>query len=158
MNKLNVIALSTLLSLGASAVQAESPPLNEVTPRVIPVLVQVNAMGKVTNVLPSARLTQKLDVLLRNSVDKLVSGPATVKGNAVSSQFILNLTLQTTPSEQGKYTAQFAYLSSTPVPDGSWYWVHTKDHRLALAQRRPMDVSRQMRPALTPPNPPIIWR
>ncbi len=135
MNKINVIALSTLLSLGASAALGESMSLTHFTPRFMPVLVQVNAMGKVTNVSPSVELTPQLDRLLRRNLDELISGPATYKGKAIASQFVINLTLNATAQEQGNYAAQFAYLSSSPVPNGSWYWVHVDGHRLALAER-----------------------
>ena len=135
MNKLNVIALSALLALGASAAQGESMSLNHFTPRFMPVLVQVNALGKVTNVSPSTELTPKLDRLLRSNLNEMISGPATVKGKPVASQFVINLTLNATPQEQGNYEAQFAYLSSSPVPSGSWFWTHVDGHRLALVER-----------------------
>ncbi len=135
MNKFNVIALSMLLSFGASTVMAESISLNQSTPRSMPVLVQVNAMGKVTNVSPSVELTPQLNRLLRSNLDELITGPAIFRGKPIASQFVVNLALQATPQEQDKYSAQFAYLSSSPVPSGSWYWVHIDGHRLALAER-----------------------
>lgn len=135
MNKLTLIVASTLLSFGASAAMAESMSLNQFTPRFMPVLVQVNALGKVTNVSPSVDLTPQMSRLLRSNLDELISGPATLKGKPISSQFVINLTLNTKAREQGDYAAQFSYLSSSPVPSGSWYWVHIDGHRLALAER-----------------------
>ena len=67
MNKFNVIALSGLLSLSCSAALAESASLDQPTLRFIPVLVQVNAVGKVVNVSPSADLPRSLDRVLRNN-------------------------------------------------------------------------------------------
>ncbi len=57
------------------------------------------------------------------------------KGKPTPSQFVMNLVVKVSPHDQGKYDASFAYLSSTPVPYGSWYWVHINGHRLALASR-----------------------
>jgi hypothetical protein len=66
----------------------------------------------------------------------LIVGPATdSKGKPVASQFVMNVVLKVLPRDQGKYDASFAYFSSTPVPYGSWYWVHINGHRLALASR-----------------------
>ncbi len=136
MNKFNVIALSGLLSLSCLAALAESASLDQPTLRFIPVLVQVNAVGKVVNVSPSADLPRSLDRVLRNNLDEMISGPAILNGKAVPSQLVVNLELQTTPQTEGKYSAQFAYVSSAPVPAGSWYWAHTSGRRPILTERR----------------------
>ena len=101
----------------------------------MPVLVQVNAQGRVTDMSPAMELTPQLTRLLRSNVDELISGPAIVRGKPIASQVVLNMALQATPQEQGNYLAQFTYVSSSPVPNGSWYWVHIDGHRLALAER-----------------------
>ena len=134
MNKLHVLTLSALLGT-TSVAMAASGSLNQFTPRVMPVLVQVNAQGRVTDMSPSIDLTPQLARLLRSNVDELISGPAIVRGRPIASQVVLNMALQATPQEQGKYSAQFTYVSSSPVPNGSWYWVHIDGHRLALAER-----------------------
>lgn len=134
MNKWHVLALSVSLATSSAAV-ASSASLTQFTPRVMPVLVQVNAQGKVTGISPSADLTPSLARLLRSNVQELISGPALVRGKPMPSQLVLNMALQATPTEQGKYSAQFTYVSSSPVPSGSWYWVHIDGHRLALAEQ-----------------------
>jgi hypothetical protein len=50
----------------------------------------------------------------------------------VASQFIINLGLQATPRPDGAFDAKFVYVSTSPVPPGSWYWLHIDGHRLAL--------------------------
>ncbi|MEO7072024.1 MAG: hypothetical protein ABI300_03215 [Rhodanobacter sp.] len=134
MNKLHVLTLSALLGVTPVAMAA-SASLNQFTLRVMPVLVQVNAQGRVTNLSPSMELTPQLARLLRSNVDELISGPAVAHGKPIASQFVLNMALQATPRDQGDYAAQFIYVSSSPVPSGSWYWVHIDGHRLALAER-----------------------
>jgi hypothetical protein len=134
MNKLHALMLPMLIGITPVAVAA-SGSLNQFTPRVMPVLVQVNAQGRVTDMSPSMDLTPPLTRLLRSNVDELISGPAIVRGKPVASQVVLNMALQATPQEQGNYLAQFTYVSSSPVPSGSWYWVHIDGHRLALAER-----------------------
>ena len=134
MNKLHGLTLSVLIGVSPLAMAA-SASLNQFTPRVMPVLVQVNAQGRVTDMSPAMELTPQLTRLLRSNVDELISGPAIVRGKPIASQVVLNMALQATPQEQGKYLAQFTYVSSSPVPSGSWYWVHIDGHRLALAER-----------------------
>jgi hypothetical protein len=109
----------------------------------MPVLVHVDARGKVTEVSPSAELSPKVSRLLRQNLDELITKPATEHGRPVSSQFVINLAMQASPREDGDYLARFVYVSSSPVPNGSWYWVHIDGHRLALANRS--DFSRQQR-------------
>lgn len=135
MKRMHTIAMAGLLAAGASTATATSLSLNEFTPGIMPVLVQVNARGHVTDVSPSQNLTPKLSRLLRQNIDELISKPATDHGHAVNSQFVINLALQASPLEDGNYSAQFAYVSSSPVPNGSWYWVKVDGHRLALANR-----------------------
>jgi hypothetical protein len=82
--------------------------------------------------------------LLRTNLDELITGPAIdKKGHPTSSQFIMNVVLKTTPRDQDTYDANFAYLSTSPVPPGSWYWVHINGHRLALASRNGLNQPRR---------------
>jgi hypothetical protein len=122
---------------------AASWSLNDFTPRIMPVLVHVNAHGRVTDASPSIELTPTVQRLMLRNLDELITKPATRHGHAVSSQFVINLALKVEPRENGDYLARFAYVSSTPVPSGSWYWVKIDGHRLALASRN--DVNRQER-------------
>ncbi len=133
MKYLSMLLVSGMLALAANSALAESASLTEFTPRIFPVLVHVNAKGKVTEVSPSSRLAPKVERLLRQNLDELISKPATDHGRPVASQFVINLALQATPRDEGDYFAQFTYVSSAPVPPGSWYWVKIDGYRLALA-------------------------
>jgi hypothetical protein len=129
------------LLLGCSAVAAAaSASLNEFRPKVMPVLVQVNSHGKVTEASPAFELSPKVARLLRTNLDEMITGPAIDKrGRPMSSQFVINLLLQASPQGNGNYDAHFTYQSTAPVPPGSWYWVHIDGRRLALANRDSRD-------------------
>lgn len=114
---------------------ATSMSINHFTPRVLPVLVQVDSHGKVTDVSPSIELAPRYDRLLRQTLDEMITRPANNHGRPVASQFVINLGLQASPRPDGNYDAQFVYVSTSPVPPGSWYWVHIDGHRLALKSR-----------------------
>ncbi|EIM03082.1 hypothetical protein RHOFW104T7_17065 [Rhodanobacter thiooxydans] len=140
--------LSLLLGMlvaGTGAAAASSGSLNEFQPKVLPVLVQVNTHGKVTDASPAMELPPSLRRLLRQNLDEMISKPATDHGRPVSSQFIANLVLHTTPRTGGGYDAQFVYESISPVPPGSWYWVHIDGHRLALASRSSFNRGERIR-------------
>ncbi|MEP7185269.1 MAG: hypothetical protein ABI767_05460 [Rhodanobacter sp.] len=131
--------LSTMVLLGAmtatgSAAATGSFSLNQFNSGVMPVLVQVNARGKVTRVSPSTQLAPRYERLLRKNIEELVTGPARNRNRQVSSQFVMNVTLKTTPRADGSYDAQFAYVSAKPVPAGPMHWVSIDGHRLALAR------------------------
>jgi hypothetical protein len=143
MKRLLSMAGAAMLATGASAAMAASMSLNDFTPRIMPVLVQVNAHGRVTDASPSIELTPSIQRLMLQNLDELITKPATRHGHAVSSQFVINLALKVEPRENGDYLARFAYVSSSPVPSGSWYWVKIDGHRLALASRN--DFNRQER-------------
>jgi hypothetical protein len=122
------------LAIGEGAL-ATSMSLNQFTPKVLPVLVQVDSHGKVTQVSPSVELAPRYDRLLRQTLDQMITRPANDHGRPVASQFVINLGLQTSPRPDGNYDAKFVYVSTSPVPSGSWYWVHIDGHRLALRSR-----------------------
>lgn len=119
---------------------------NTSVPNVLPVLVNVDTHGKVTGVSPAMELSPKLTRLLRANLDEMINAPATDKdGSPTSSQFVINLALQSSPREQGDYDAAFTYVSTTPVPSGSWYWVHTDGRQLALASQSSQNSIRDIR-------------
>jgi len=98
------------LVAGQSAL-ATSMSINHFTPRVLPVLVQVDSHGKVTQVSPSVELTPRYDRLLRQSLDEMITRPANDHGRPVASQFVINLGLETTQRPDGNYDARFVYVS-----------------------------------------------
>jgi hypothetical protein len=110
--------------------------LDESTQKLLPVLVQVNAHGKVTDVSPATPLSPTLNRLLRANLDEMIRAPAIDdQGHPTSSQFVINLALRTSPRPDGNYDAAFAYVSTSPVPAGAWYWVSADGRQLALASR-----------------------
>lgn len=137
---------------------AASMSLHQFTPKVLPVLVQVDDQGKVTQVSPSFELAPRYDRLLRQTLDELIDEPAKDHGRPVGSQFIINLGLKTSPRGDGKYDAQFVYVSTSPVPPGSWYWDHIDGHRLALrSQSAPLQRVRWHSPRGYRPSAPARW-
>ncbi|UGB37164.1 hypothetical protein [Frateuria soli] len=119
----------------AQGAAATSMSLHQFTPKVLPVLVQVDSHGKVTQVSPSIELAPRYERLLRQSLDQMITRPANDHGRPIASQFVINLGLETTARPDGNYDARFVYVSTSPVPPGSWYWVHVDGHRLALRSR-----------------------
>jgi hypothetical protein len=150
--KVTTLVLAGALALAASAAGADSMSLNGFRDRVLPVLVKVDAHGKVTRVSSAVELTPRFDRLLRQTLDQWITGPAMDHGKPISSQFVMKLGMQAAARADGAYDAGFVYLSSSPVPPGEWIWQHEDGHRLALvradgvyyrARRHPMSVWRQ---------------
>lgn len=134
MQLLSAVAVALLVNTGAIA--NDLMTLNPFPHRVEPVLVQVNADGKVTEVSPAYSLPPKMSHLLNTNLDEMIHAPATDKnGKPIPSQFVMNVALQAEPNGAGNYNAHFAYVSTNPVPPGNWYWVHLDGDRLALASR-----------------------
>ncbi|MEW9625311.1 hypothetical protein [Rhodanobacter geophilus] len=131
---LSAVVVALLGSTSASA--GDSMSLNQFPHRVEPVLVRVDAAGKVTQASPAYELSPKMTRLLQDNLSEMIRKPATDKhGKPVSSQFIMNMALLATPNGSGSYEAYFTYVSTKPVPPGSWYWVHLDGDRLALASQ-----------------------
>ena len=126
---LAVMGLSLVASQAALAVES----LNEFPLKTLPVLINVDSAGKITSASPAMQLPPNIERLLRNNLDEMVSGPAHWKGKAIDSQCVINVALQTSPRDDGKYDAGFTYLSAQPVPMGHWHWVNQDGHRLMLA-------------------------
>lgn len=142
------LAFAVMAVLGSTgAIADDTMSLNQFPHRVEPVLVQVNAQGRVTNASPAYQLTPKLSRLLRTNLDGMIRKPAVDKhGKPIPSQFIMNMAVRTEPRTDGNYDAWFAYVSTKPVPPGTWYWVHLDGDRLALASQGMR--FRGMRPSL----------
>ena len=142
MKRLSVLVLIGALTAVGSAAATGSFSLNEFKSGVMPVLVQVNALGRVTRLSSSTQLSPRYQRLLRENIGELVTGPAKERNKAVSSQFVLNVTLKTTPRTDGSYDAQFVYVSIKPLPFGPMHWVSIDGHQLALARDGDMYRSR----------------
>ena len=76
MKPLLPLALFTLLATGSTAM-ASTKSLNEFPTGIMPVLVQVDAHGRVTDASPPTSLSPQLDRLLRKNLAEMVSKPAT---------------------------------------------------------------------------------
>lgn len=126
------------LLCAAGSVASASDSLSPFPPRIVPVLVQVDAHGKITDASSAVKLSPQLTRLMNKNLDEMIVAPAKINGKAVSSQFVINLRLDAEPTEQGEYSAQFAYVSVSPVPSGSWFWVNEDGRRLSLARQGSM--------------------
>ena len=122
-----------LLATGTFAM-ASSVSLTSFQPRVMPVFVHVNSLGKVTEVQPSTQLPPRLRRLLASNLRQWISQPAIVDGHPVDSYSIVNVALQATPRKDGKYDASFAFVSILPAPFASAYWSTTDGTQLALVE------------------------
>ena len=122
-----------LLAMGPLAM-ASSVSLTSFPPRVMPVLVHVNSLGRVTEVQPSAQLSPRLQRLLASSLRQWISKPAMVDGHPVDSQSIVSVALHATPRGGGKYDASFAFVSIIPAPFASAYWSTRNGTQLALVE------------------------
>lgn len=132
--KMITLVLAGALALAAGEAGADSMSLNGFRDRVLPVLVKVDAHGKVTRVSSAVELTPRFDRLLRQTLDQWITGPAMDHGKPMSSQFVMKLGMQATARADGAYDTGFVYLSSSPVPAGEWIWQHEDGHRLALVR------------------------
>ena len=133
MKRFNATLISCALVMFGGVAMASPMSLTQFKPQVMPVLVEVNAQGHVTRVLPSVELTPKFQQLLTKDIGEWITGPAMVKHRAVGSQLIMNVSLRTTPRNDGKYDASFAYVSSLPSPFGAGaHWVTKDGIELAL--------------------------
>ena len=125
--------LAVGLFAAASSTAMASGSMNDFPLKTLPVLVSVDAAGKITSASPAMELPPAIHRLLLTNLDEMVSGPAHWKGKAISSQCIINVALTTSPRDDGNFDAGFAYLSSQPVPIGRWHWVNLDGRRLMLA-------------------------
>jgi len=135
MKRINVMLLAGAMVLLSGAAMASSAALSASKPKVMAVLVEVNAQGHVTRVLPSIELSPRFQRLLLRELGEWITRPAVVKGHAVASQMIVDVALRATPRKDGNYDSSFVYVSSLPSPFGGsaahWVWSHN-DNQLAL--------------------------
>ena len=158
MKRFSTMLAGTALALLGSAAMASSMSLTHFRPRVMPVLVGVNAKGHVTKVLPSTELSPKLQRLLTENLGEWIVRPAMVKGRAMASQMIVNVALRAAPRKDGNYDVNFAYVSMLPSPFGTAaHWVWKDGDRLVLVSDSDAGLHwRMRRPRHFPPPRP--WR
>lgn len=128
-----LLSLTLFLSFAAGIASASPKDDKPTESRTIPVLVNVNAEGNVTDVAPAYRLRPSFAHLLRDTLQKMITKPAMKHGKPVACQFVLTLALVTVVRDDGKYGVNIKYVSGKALPPGAWHWVHTSDHRLALS-------------------------
>jgi len=132
-----VLVSALLLGLVSTSAFAFAKNENAGNNHVVPVLVSVNAKGKVTDVEPAYKMRPAFKKVIRNMMDKMITQPATNDdGKAVSCQFVVNLAVVAKPTGHGKYQTSLKYLSSKPLPSGSWMWVHKDQHQIALTNQQ----------------------
>lgn len=123
MKPLRASLIACAIAAFAGTAMASSGSLVEFKPQVMPVVVQVNAQGKVTDILPSEQLPPGLSQLLVHQLDTWIVKPAVVKGRPVSSRFIAEVAVHANPRKDGKYDASFVYVKSLPMPfGGAVHW------------------------------------
>ena len=127
---------AVLLAIGPLAT-ASPGSLTSFPPRVMPVFVHVNSLGKVTEVQPSTQLSPRLRRLLASSLRQWISKPALVDGHPVDSYSIVNVALHATPRKDGKYDASFAFVSIAPAPFTSGYWAGRNFSHVSLVDSPP---------------------
>ena len=152
MKQFHAMLAGTVMMLACGTAMADSMALTHFKPRVMPVLVAVNARGQVTKVLPSTELSPPLQRLLTENLDRWIVRPAMVKGHAVASQMIVNVALRAKSRADGKYDVNFSYVSMLHSPfGGAAHWVWKDGHELALVSDSAMGAPTRWRPP--PPSP-----
>jgi len=123
MKPLHASLIACAIAGFAGTALASSGSLVEFKPQVMPVVVQVDARGKVTDILPSEQLTPRLQQMLVKQIDAWIVKPATVKGHPVGSRFIVEVAMQAKPRKDGNYDASFVYVKSLAMPfGGAVHW------------------------------------
>lgn len=123
MKSLQVGLLGCVVAAFAGTAMASSGSLVEFTPRVMPVVVQVNAKGRVTDLLPSQQLAPWVREMLAEQIDAWIAGPAMDHGRPMASRFIMEVAMRVQPRKDGKYDANFVYVKSIPLAyGGALHW------------------------------------
>ena len=102
--------LAVGLSIVASQAAVASGSMNDFPLKALPVLVNVDANGKITDASPAMQLPPAVQRILLTNLDEMVTGPAHLEGGKpISSQCIINVYLKATPRPDGKFDAGFAF-------------------------------------------------
>lgn len=155
MNPIRASLLACAIAAFAGTASASSGSPMNFKPQVMPVVVQVDAMGKVTAILPSEHLRPKVRSLLVDQLDAWIAGPATMRGKAVASSFITEVAMHAAPRANGTYDVGFTYVNRVPMPfGGSVYWNKINGVGLALVSADPAGPARKW---AVPPVPERVW-
>lgn len=123
MKPLRASAIACAIAAFAGTAMASSGSLVEFKPQVMPVVVQVNAEGQVTDILPSEQLTPLWKKMLIKQINAWIVRPAIVKDHPVASRFIIEVGMRAKPRQDGDYDANFVYVRSLPMPvAGAVHW------------------------------------
>lgn len=138
-----LIGFLSLAAISGTAFGGNSPTI-PLDPNTIPVLVKVDAAGKVTEATPSLPLSGALESLLRANIQEMIVAPASnASGRNIDSQFVASMTLVTEPADNGKLSAHFSQTSIEKLPNtGRWYWAHSNNTQPALAMTAYQRTSR----------------
>ena len=131
------LAALMFLVCGSPAVLAKDAPA--VQSHNLPVLIKVNAKGKVTDVTPAFKVRPSFQRLLGDTIRKMITKPAMKKGKAVSSQLVITLAVLTSKGADGKNATTLKYLTAKPLPPGAWTWARDAQGRLALTSQSTQD-------------------
>ena len=123
MKPIRASLLACAVAAVAGTAMASSGSLVEFKPQVMPVVVQVNAEGQVTDILPSEQLTSLWKKMLIKQINAWIVSPAIVKDHPVASRFIIEVAMQAKPRPDGDFDANFVYVKSLPMPAaGAVHW------------------------------------
>lgn len=123
MKSLRIGLLACAAAAIAGPAMASSGSLVEFKPDVMPVVVQVNSQGRVTDILPSQELAPWLRQMLVRQIDAWITAPATDHGKPMASRFILEVAMHAQPRKDGDYDAEFVYVKSLPLAyGGALHW------------------------------------
>lgn len=123
MKSLHAYLLACAVAAFAGTAMAASGSLVEFKPHIMPVVVQVNAQGRVTDVLPSQQLEPWLRQMLVKQIDAWIAEPATTHGKPTACRFIMEVAMRVQPRKDGEYDANFVYVKSMPLAyGGALHW------------------------------------
>jgi len=129
------LLLILVLAIASIAAAAAASPGHRSGNRMIPVLVHVNAHGRITDVTPAYHLHPAFVRKLHETLQKMITRPAMKHGKPVDSQFVMVLALVDKQQDNGKHVVNIRYQTSKSLPPGQWTWIHQSGHGLALSNQ-----------------------
>lgn len=131
----NAIALilTTLLLLVAVWMPAAHADTNTGDARTLPVIVNVDKKGSVSEIIPAYRISPGFRNMVRDTLSKMITSPAMRDGKPVSSQLVITLGVVQKQLAGGKSSVSLKFLASKPLPAGNWHWLLRANKPPALA-------------------------